>query len=796
MMASAIAVFVAEQAAAQPDVQPRPDTEPQPDAEPRPDKDPRPDRAPAGALVPPRVRSDTSVRYPPEASGDATVILELTIAPDGTVQVARATSGREPFGSVAAAAARGWRFSPATRDGAPVAARIRFELTFRAPAVAPEAEPETLPDAAKRPTSEETDAASPPGKPAPPKAPSTALEVTVTADRPAPGRQVLTRAEARQLPGAFGDPLRAVEVLPGVTPIVSGLPYFFIRGAPPGNVGYFLDGVRVPALYHLGAGPSVLNPGLIERVDLYSGGYPAQYGRYAGGIVAAETTRPRADLHGEANVRLIDAGGFVETGFAEGRGTALVGGRYSYTGLVLSLVAPDVDLEYWDYQSRITYDVGKRTTLGVFAFGGFDFLGETVDGEKQTAFSTEFHRLDLRLSHEASRHTRLDVAATFGIDRGDLGSEDVRSVDRIVGTRGRVRHRVNDNAELRLGYDVTLDFFELERDLSADDGVDNGELFPSRRDQAFGIWLAYPVDVHQRVSLTPGIRADLFTSEGAAAIGVDPRLSALFKVKRNLRLIHTLGLAHQPPSYTIPLPGLVPSGLEDGLQQSVQSSSGVEWDLPKLYTLTATAFQTAFFNTTDNLDPADFNVSEEVTIDENGNEVIDNGGNEGPTTEKLKQRSLGSAVGVELGLRRPITQRLGGFVSYTLSRSLRSFRRSKAPANFDRTHVFNFAAGYDLGKRWRAGSRVVLYSGLPSSRRNPDGTRIRHPDRVAPFFRLDVRLEKRWSLGKRGYWAFVFEVLNATATREAISDACDDEGCRVERIGPLTFPNVGVEAFF
>ena len=32
-----------------------------------------------------------------------------------------------------------------------------------------------------------------------------------------------------------------------MTPIASGLPYFFVRGAPPGNLGYFLDGVATIA---------------------------------------------------------------------------------------------------------------------------------------------------------------------------------------------------------------------------------------------------------------------------------------------------------------------------------------------------------------------------------------------------------------------------------------------------------------------------------------------------------------------------------------------------------------------
>jgi outer membrane receptor protein involved in Fe transport len=109
----------------------------------------------------------------------------------------------------------------------------------------------------------------------------------------------MSRAEVHQLAGAFGDPFRAIEILPGVTPIISGLPFFYVRGAPPGNTGYFLDGVRVPYLYHVAVGPSIVNPAMVERVDLYSGGYPARFGRYAGAIVSAETTAPRDDLHGE-----------------------------------------------------------------------------------------------------------------------------------------------------------------------------------------------------------------------------------------------------------------------------------------------------------------------------------------------------------------------------------------------------------------------------------------------------------------------------------------------------------------
>src|SRR5690606_19813385 len=125
--------------------------------------------------------------------------------------------------------------------------------------------------------------------PAPAPAP---LEVPVLGARREPRAQTLTRAEVRQLPGAFGDPFRASEALPGVTPLASGVPFFYVRGAPPGNVGYYLDGIRLPLLYHVGLGPSVVHPALISRVDLYPGAYPTRYGRFSGGVVAGEVAAP------------------------------------------------------------------------------------------------------------------------------------------------------------------------------------------------------------------------------------------------------------------------------------------------------------------------------------------------------------------------------------------------------------------------------------------------------------------------------------------------------------------------
>ncbi len=85
--------------------------------------------------------------------------------------------------------------------------------------------------------------------------------------------------------------------------------------------------------------------------------------------MADETTEPSTVGRAEAQARVFDAGAMVEQPFADQRGSVLLGGRYGYTGALLSLVAPDYSLGYWDYQARLAYRVADHDRVSAFAFG-------------------------------------------------------------------------------------------------------------------------------------------------------------------------------------------------------------------------------------------------------------------------------------------------------------------------------------------------------------------------------------------------------------------------------------------
>lgn len=610
-----------------------------------------------------------------------------------------------------------------------------------------------------------------------------AVDVLVSGQRMDPGVSSLTRAEVRQLPGAFGDPFRAIEILPGVTPIVSGLPFFYVRGAPPGNIGYFLDGVRVPYLFHVAAGPSVIHPGIIERVDLHAGGYPAQYGGYAGAIVSGETAEPRPDWHGESNVRLVDAGAIVEAGFNKDddgvpHASALVGGRFSYTAALFSLISPEITLDYRDYQARVTYDVTPKDKLTLLSFGAYDFLSNTTevippDGGppeevENVLFGAEFYRVDARYDGKLPKGGSMRAAATFGYDRTRV--VDGRNTNDIsFGSRFSIRQPVAEGLTLRGGVGVQHDTYSAEPrpyvDPDDPEAAAFDQLFPSRTDANVGAWVDAKIDIGERFHVTPGIRFDTYFSGGSSTWSIDPRLEMSAEIGSRVRLLHAIGLAHQPPSFVVPVPGLAVADLETGLQSSMQASAGVEVQLPESITATATVFDSVFFDMTDTLGvlpPGDVQ-------------------NELP-------RSLGGAKGIEVYLRKSLSSRIGGFISYTFSRSTRTLGGYTFPAAFDRAHVLHSAVAFDLGRGWRLGTRFSIYSGTPiltPPAGSPLGFKPEDPDRDPVFYRVDFRLEKKWKIQSVGWISFVIEMVNATLNTETIQNA---------EVGPVTIPSIGVEA--
>ncbi|MCB9761394.1 MAG: TonB-dependent receptor plug domain-containing protein, partial [Alphaproteobacteria bacterium] len=233
-------------------------------------------------------------------------------------------------------------------------------------------------------------------------------------------RRTITMNEVRRVPGTFGDPVRVVQNLPGAarSPFGSGL--LIIRGANPEDSGVYVDGIRIPYIYHIGGYVSVINPELIDAVDYLPGNYGVQYGRSTGGVIDVKT-KAQAPEQGRLvwSTDLLDSGGMYEGRLGEsGEHHVGVAVRRSYIDYVLPLVPNfrnsgfTASPRWQDYQLRYSYNGWARTRLSAFVFGFDDRLllstpddvaqGTDQDAQGDLSVRNWSHRVIVKLEHDIS----------------------------------------------------------------------------------------------------------------------------------------------------------------------------------------------------------------------------------------------------------------------------------------------------------------------------------------------------------------------------------------------------------
>jgi hypothetical protein len=698
------------------------------------------------------------------------------------------------------------------------AALVPIAAAAQAPASPPgsTAAPGPAPPADTAPagTSSAPPADTAPAPPAPPPEPPKTIDVSVGGERPPAGASTLRRRDIREVPGILADPYRAIEVRPGVTPTVSGFPYFFIRGAPPGNIGYLFDGIQVPLLFHVGGGPSVIPASLVQKVTFEPGPYPASAGRFAGAIVDATSTPPPLEWKGEAALRL-DVGGLVQ-GPVNDRVDVLAGGHYAYAGPLLSAIVPSVGASYGDYQARIGYSLSPGERLQLLVFGSYDYLAlveqpakpslatslvgayfnslgapQPAQGPiKTTLLDADFHRADLRYEKQLDGGGRALAAVTLGLDESrNLGARLAQQYK--LAARALLEKPFWDGqATLRAGADVSLDDFHVRpcAELTPTDRCVPGDtakdrialtnafrtLFPSRLDVTTGAFVETEFRFGERSSITPGVRVDYYHSLDDSDVAIDPKLAGRFAINRYVSLVPAVALASQRPAFA-PLPALVIGGIPGGLQRSLQTSFGAEAHLGPIE-IVAAAFRQATFNLTD-------------AVGANRGTALD--------ADRFLHRTTGDAYGLEIGAQGALRRDLLFLLSYTLSRATRRTDDGRTiPSAYDRTHVAQLALLYDFGGGFRGGVRHVFYTGFPADEASAGHAPLSDPPRVKPFYRLDARLSKRWTVGKTAWVSLVLDIQNATLSKDTFDVSCTAQGCTPRVIGPVAIPALALEAGF
>lgn len=586
-------------------------------------------------------------------------------------------------------------------------------------------------------------------------------EVVVEASREGAGetRRSLKPREVRNIPGAANDALKSVQNLPGVARAPLGIGMLVVRGSAPGDTRVFLDGQEIPQLYHFGGLNSVIPTEALTRIDFLPGGFGVRYGRTVGGVVDVESRAGRDDKWGG----FFDADFYGAASLAEGpvgqdagKGRLLAGVRRSYVDLVLPALSPaagggdlswTVAPRYYDYQMRYDPAPGESGVQShVMAFGSddaFTFVIKKPDAEGlrgRYQFRTAFHRLQAPITSPLGNGWILSAVPSMGyqdltLDGGGLVT--LRGSRVTGGFRIEARGPITKRATMLVGADGELQRIGYQADYQDDGGT--GASSPERRmiasaayaSAAAGAYAEGEFDTGNGWTFVPGVRVDHYLP--ADAWTFDPRLAARWRFEKRSWAKGYTGVYHQPPDFyewdqEMGTPSLRPA-------VAVQSGLGGGHDFSNGLSVESEVF---------------WKWMEDLPNKANGDA--------GDPTQNTEYRNggIGRAYGMETLVRQDLSQRLSGWVAYTLSKSERaSPEHGWNMFRYDQTHIFSAVASYKLRRGWIASSRFRYVTGNPTTVveeavYDADGDRylpvpgFRTEQRLPSFHQLDVRVEKTW----------------------------------------------------
>ncbi len=566
----------------------------------------------------------------------------------------------------------------------------------------------------------------------------------------------LTDDELTRVAGTLGDPTRVVASLPGVARTPFGLGYFVVRGAQLDNTGFFIDGHPAVFLYHLLGGPGVIHPQLVGRLSFYPGGYPAQYGRVASAAIAVETKDPPADRwHLDLEMDLFKAGVLFSVPFDDGDGIVSVALRRSYFELILPLINDDINVNYTDYQLRVSYKLSDRVKARFVALGAVDGV-ETVGvstgdgaGTSTTRLGLGFHRLNLAFDIQLAKDVTLLESAAFEYDfidnrrvaEGD-SPIDANTTAWFAQLLSIARWKPSPDYQLDAGLD--LFYLKANADLSIpaapplgdprapvfDPVIVNADLNAPYLSVA--PFVSAELGLAPGLKLLPGVRLNIDDYGGGWNVTVDPKLAVRFQVAEDWTLKAMAAVANQPPQvFQVAAPFGDPS---IPTVRGTQASMGFEWTPTDDWFISVEGFY-------QHLD----------RIVRPSNRLASDDGDFGRVYWDPDVQ--GRAFGAEVLIRKEFGGWVYGWLSYTLSRA----ERNRPPDGWglfelDQTHVLNLAWTFRLGNEWSLSTRFQLASGNPYypilggvyDADEDDFTPVysARQSRLEPFHRLDLRLDK------------------------------------------------------
>jgi outer membrane receptor protein involved in Fe transport len=607
--------------------------------------------------------------------------------------------------------------------------------------------------------------------------------------------------DLEQVPGAHDDVMRAIRTVPGLADNLSSRPY--IRGAFLEDVLVRFDGIPMVDPFHFKNFQNLISafdPATVDRIDVYTGGFPVKYGTRSAGVidVAPRTVDAGYEHRVGANLLSYDLSTVGRAEFLPMEWLATA--RLSGQNVQLRPRGGDVgEPSYADVLSRVRWQANSTTALTT----GWMLLDDRVKSssdpttEQAIAHDRDFYYwLTAEWAASGALHSRTSVAVTdsersvvgkltlpgaaTGLldERRDIATLDLRTDWTYLQTGSLLwdfgAETTFERADLNFSRQEDLNAaLAASLNRMADVSLDNAQ---SPRSATFGLyaslrrrWRKFEVEF--------GGRLDYQDYRGFASHNqLSPRIHLRFDPTPVWHLYGSWGhfgqaqragewRAEQPQSNPDPATHVL--GVIAGVAHD--SSPATHWRL-ELYDNHWSSVHPYFDNVLNRL-----SLLPELGLDR----VL------------ITPRS-GDGMGIELSARHDFAEHWVVSGSYTLSRATDDLVVEDVLRSWDQTHAFNGSLTWQYALtsasvviEWHSGWPKTPVSYLPANGTAPAYFRIgpRNTSRWGSYFSTDVRVARTMPLrlGDVLLWIDATNVMNR-------DNACCTAYGQVDALGNLTMP--------
>jgi outer membrane receptor protein involved in Fe transport len=508
---------------------------------------------------------------------------------------------------------------------------------------------------------------------------------------------------------------------------------------------------------------SIFNPAILRNVNLYTGGFGAEYGDRLSAVLDAETRDGSTErVTGSVAISTAFGEGVIEGPLpgTEGKGSFLISARRSYFDLLVSLTEYKESFvvfpNYYDLAAKFNYQLSPRHTLILTSLWASDnAIFKLRENESDIPGNVDMYSekslVSMKLESTLGRSLISRLVLSTSRAKYYEHTEDLWKNDQLKQVY-TLREDILWDASTyhRIGVGVILDqrlhdiamkmpnVFDFQERLRQEMPLE--QLDASLSSPFFGTYVTDAWKTSSWLTLEVGIRTDYLNRTGEWTWS--PRVAAAMKVTDNLTCKTAWGLYYQTPPLQETAEGYGNPHLRSRRAQHL--ILGLESTLP----LDLTARVETYYKSFERLPMNDSLIG-------------------------FNDRGKGYSYGAGVFVQRRFTSDLNGWASYSYTVARRSEYKYpiSVPPDFDMPHHATIVATYDFAQNWQLGIRWHFTSGKPT---NPiigailDSTSGSYKpiygepnsEHLPDYHLLDLRLLKKFHFSSWNLTVFL-EVMNA-----------------------------------